>query len=168
MTQVTLELDEETFARVTEIASARRISVEDLLRRQVENVAKLTQASIDPLLQQERIEAIVRALERGDVEGALRAVGIDPDLLISPIKRSGHEDLKSRESDVAPSQVGASDQDARHSDVEAENRRRLLELIDNSPGRAGPNWTWNREDAYEDRVFPRHQHSSLRGSGTKR
>lgn len=167
MTQVTLELDEETLARVTEIASARGISVEDLLRRQVENVAKLTQAAIDPLQQQEKIEAIVRALERGDVGGALRAVGIDPDTLISPNEHSGYESLKSQKSNVAPSQKGASDQDARHTDVEAENRRCLLQLIDNSPGRAGPNWTWNREDAYEDRVFPRHQHSSLRGSGTK-
>ncbi|MDQ2079205.1 hypothetical protein RA307_03355 [Xanthobacteraceae bacterium Astr-EGSB] len=168
MTQVTLELDEETLARVTDIASAKGISVEDLLRRQVENVAKLTQATIDPRQQQEKIEAITRAVERGDVDGALRAVGFDPDTLISPIEYSEHESVKSQESNATSSQKGASDQGARHTDIEAENRRRLLELIDNSPGRVGPNWTWNREDAYEDRVFPRHQHSSVRGSGTKR
>ncbi|MFD2182616.1 hypothetical protein [Rhodoplanes azumiensis] len=46
-------------------------------------------------------------------------------------------------------------------------RERLLELIDNSPGRLGPNWTWNREDVYEDRVLPRHEHPPVRGAGKK-
>jgi Family of unknown function (DUF6364) len=41
-------------------------------------------------------------------------------------------------------------------------RERLLKLIDESPGRMGPDWKWNREDAYEGRVLPRHEHSSLR------
>jgi hypothetical protein len=44
-------------------------------------------------------------------------------------------------------------------------RERLLELVDKSPGRLGPGWRWNREDAYEGRVFPRHQHPPLRRTG---
>ncbi len=43
-------------------------------------------------------------------------------------------------------------------------RARLLNLIDESPGRMGPDWKWNREDAYEGRVLPGHEHSSLRGA----
>ena len=44
-------------------------------------------------------------------------------------------------------------------------RERLLKLIDESPGRMGPDWKWNREDAYEGRVLPGHQRPSVRGSG---
>jgi hypothetical protein len=44
-------------------------------------------------------------------------------------------------------------------------RRRLGELSEKSTGRLGPNWKWNREDVYEDRLFPRHEHSDLRGFG---
>jgi Family of unknown function (DUF6364) len=44
-------------------------------------------------------------------------------------------------------------------------RERLLKLIDESPARLGPNWKWNREDAYEGRVFPRHKHSTVRRTG---
>jgi hypothetical protein len=44
-------------------------------------------------------------------------------------------------------------------------RERLLELVDKSTGRLGPDWRWNREDAYQGRVFPRHQHSPLRRAG---
>lgn len=47
-------------------------------------------------------------------------------------------------------------------------RERLLKLIDESLGRMGPDWKWNREDAYEGRVLPRHKRSSLRGAGKGR
>jgi plasmid stability protein len=44
-------------------------------------------------------------------------------------------------------------------------RKRLGELSEQSEGRLGPNWKWNREDAYEGRLLPRHQRSDLRGFG---
>ena len=47
----------------------------------------------------------------------------------------------------------------------AQARRELVELSRNSPGRLGPDWKWNREKTYEDRLFPRHKHSDLRGFG---
>jgi hypothetical protein len=47
----------------------------------------------------------------------------------------------------------------------AETRRRLRELAETSSGRVGPNFVWNREDLYEDRVFPRHERPRLRGDG---
>jgi hypothetical protein len=43
-----------------------------------------------------------------------------------------------------------------------EARSKLLDLIDNSSGRLGPDYEWNREDIYADRVFPRHKHSGVR------
>jgi hypothetical protein len=46
----------------------------------------------------------------------------------------------------------------------AETRRRLSELIDNSAAELGPDYVWNREALYEDRMFPRHKHPDLRGS----
>jgi hypothetical protein len=54
----------------------------------------------------------------------------------------------------------ASEQDRR-----AETRRRLRELMDKSEARLGPDYKWNREEIYEDRMFPRHQRSDLRGDG---
>jgi hypothetical protein len=47
----------------------------------------------------------------------------------------------------------------------AEARKRLGKLSEQSEGRLGPDWKWNREDAYEGRLFPRHQRSDLRGFG---
>ena len=44
-------------------------------------------------------------------------------------------------------------------------RDRLLKLIEDSPGRMGPDWKWNREEIYEDRLFPRHERAPLRGFG---
>jgi hypothetical protein len=41
-------------------------------------------------------------------------------------------------------------------------RERLLQLLDSSRGRLGPNWKWNREDAYEGRVLLGHQHPVVR------
>jgi hypothetical protein len=47
MTQVTLELDDETLARVADVARARRMSVEDFLRKHAEDVARLGPIAID-------------------------------------------------------------------------------------------------------------------------
>jgi hypothetical protein len=47
----------------------------------------------------------------------------------------------------------------------AERRRKLLDLIDTTQGDMGPNYKWNREALYEDRLFPRHKRADLRGSG---
>jgi hypothetical protein len=47
-----------------------------------------------------------------------------------------------------------------------EARRGLLELMDNSTGRLGPNYKWNREEIYADRMFPRHKRPGVR-SGRK-
>ncbi len=44
-----------------------------------------------------------------------------------------------------------------------EARRGLLELIDNSTARLGPDYKWNREEIYEERVLPRHKRPDLRG-----
>ncbi|MFN0190577.1 MAG: DUF6364 family protein [Aestuariivirga sp.] len=44
-----------------------------------------------------------------------------------------------------------------------EARKGLLELMQTSTARLGPNYKWNREDIYEDRMFPRHQRPPLRG-----
>jgi hypothetical protein len=47
----------------------------------------------------------------------------------------------------------------------AEARKRLGEMSEQSEGRLGPDWKWNREEIYEDRLFPRHERSDLRGFG---
>ena len=44
-------------------------------------------------------------------------------------------------------------------------RERMLKLIDESTGRLGPDWKWNRDDAYEGRVFSGHQRPPVRGAG---
>jgi Family of unknown function (DUF6364) len=49
----------------------------------------------------------------------------------------------------------------------AERRRKLLDLIDTSQGDMGPDYKWNREALYEDRVFPRHERPDLRGARGK-
>ena len=49
----------------------------------------------------------------------------------------------------------------------AEARKAMRELIDKSSARLGPDYVWNREETYAGRVFPRHQHSDLRGSRKK-
>jgi hypothetical protein len=54
---------------------------------------------------------------------------------------------------------------ASEEDRRAEARRRLRELMDKSQARLGPDYKWNREELYEDRMFPRHQRSDLRGDG---
>jgi plasmid stability protein len=47
----------------------------------------------------------------------------------------------------------------------AEARRRLVKMSEESKGRLGPDWKWNREEIYEDRLFPRHERAPLRGFG---
>lgn len=47
----------------------------------------------------------------------------------------------------------------------SETRMELKRLMDNSTGRLGPGYQWNREDTYADRVFPRHERSDLRSDG---
>lgn len=49
----------------------------------------------------------------------------------------------------------------------AEARRELLKLALNSKARLGPDYTWNREELYEDRMLPRHERPRLRDSGAK-
>jgi hypothetical protein len=47
----------------------------------------------------------------------------------------------------------------------AHARERLAELARTSEGRLGEDWVWRREDAYEDRLFPRHKRPPVPGSG---
>ena len=47
----------------------------------------------------------------------------------------------------------------------AEARKGLLDLMETSTGRLGPDYKWNREELYEERMFPRHKRSDLRRSG---
>ena len=46
-----------------------------------------------------------------------------------------------------------------------ETRRRLKALMENSSGRMGPNYKWNREEIYAERMFPGHQRADLRRDG---
>ena len=47
----------------------------------------------------------------------------------------------------------------------AQARKELRELMDNSTARLGPDYKWNREELYADRMFPRYQHPDVRGDG---
>ncbi len=47
----------------------------------------------------------------------------------------------------------------------AEARKGLKELMSKSTARMGPDYVWNREEIYEDRLLPRHQRSDLRSDG---
>lgn len=47
----------------------------------------------------------------------------------------------------------------------AEARKRLIELAETSQARLGPDYKWNRDEIYEERMFPRHQRGDLRGGG---
>ena len=38
----------------------------------------------------------------------------------------------------------------------AEARRRLVQLAERSQARLGPNYRFNRDESYEERMFPRH------------
>jgi hypothetical protein len=50
----------------------------------------------------------------------------------------------------------------------AEAKRGLKELMENSTARLGPDYEWNREEVYEERLFPRHKHPDLRRGGKGR
>lgn len=47
----------------------------------------------------------------------------------------------------------------------ADTRAKLKQLMDNSTGRMGSDYIWNREELYEERMFPRRKHSDLRSDG---
>lgn len=44
-------------------------------------------------------------------------------------------------------------------------RRELIDLAQNSQARLGPDYKWNREELYEDRLFARHKRADLRSGG---
>ena len=46
-----------------------------------------------------------------------------------------------------------------------EARETLRELMATSTARLGPDYKWNREELYADRVFPRHERPGLRSDG---
>jgi plasmid stability protein len=48
----------------------------------------------------------------------------------------------------------------------AKARRELAALSRTSTGRLGPDWKWNREDIYSERLS-RYEHSGVRGNGTR-
>ncbi|TDR85450.1 hypothetical protein [Enterovirga rhinocerotis] len=48
-----------------------------------------------------------------------------------------------------------------------EARRGLIDLMDNSTAQLGADYAWNREDAYEERLRPRHEHPDLRGGRSR-
>jgi hypothetical protein len=50
----------------------------------------------------------------------------------------------------------------------AQARKRLAELATNSQADLGPDYRWNREELYAERVRPRHEHSDLRDRGEEK
>jgi Family of unknown function (DUF6364) len=46
-------------------------------------------------------------------------------------------------------------------------RQRLRELMATSEAQVGPDFKWNREEIYEERMFPRHKRPDLRGRRKK-
>ncbi len=52
-------------------------------------------------------------------------------------------------------------------DRRAKARLELKQLSESSKARLGPNYKFNREEIYEERMFPRHEHSDLRTSRKK-
>jgi Family of unknown function (DUF6364) len=50
-------------------------------------------------------------------------------------------------------------------DRRAQVRQQLRDLMENSTGRLGPDYKWSREETYEDRMFPRHEHPPVRRDG---
>jgi Ribbon-helix-helix protein, copG family len=113
MTRVTLELDEETLARVESIARARQTSVEDLLRRQAEDIARLAPIQIHNPSHRK----ILSALKRG------------PDDYSSP-RKEAHDREKARAEAYAASRrrllelIDRTDGDL---GLQAWDRRRLYE-----------------------------------------
>ena len=54
---------------------------------------------------------------------------------------------------------------ASEDDRVAKAREGLRRLMDKSTLELGPDYRWNREELYEERLLPRHQRPGLRGSG---
>jgi hypothetical protein len=53
-------------------------------------------------------------------------------------------------------------------DLAATAREELVRMSEESKGRSGPGWAWNREDLYAERaVLPRHERAVLRGDGAR-
>lgn len=48
-----------------------------------------------------------------------------------------------------------------------ETRLKLKRLMENSAGRLGSDFVWNREEIYADRTFPRQPKPDPNGSGKK-
>ena len=54
-------------------------------------------------------------------------------------------------------------------DVNSEDRREqarkaLIQLMETSTGQLEPDYKWNREELYEERMLPRHKHPDLRSN----
>jgi hypothetical protein len=113
MTRVTVELNDETLARVESLARARQTSVEELLRRRAEDIARLAPIKIyNPSHRQ-----ILSVLERA--------------------------------SDTYESQRDETyDREKARAEVYVANRRRLLDLIDQTRGDMGLQM-WDRSRLYE-------------------
>ena len=47
-------------------------------------------------------------------------------------------------------------------DLREEARKALIKLMENSTGRLGPGYKFNREELYEERMLPRHKHPAVR------
>lgn len=113
MTRVTLELDDETLARVENLARAKQTSVENLLRDKAQEIARLAPIELDNRSHRK----ILSALDRG------------PDFYASP-----RDEVHDREKQRAITY--------------AENRQRLLELIDATKGDLGAQY-WDRSRLYD-------------------
>ena len=110
MTRVTLELDEDTLARVESLARSRQITVEDLLRRRAEDIARLAPIALhNPTHRQ-----ILSALDR----------------------------------DCGSPREQTNDRERARAEAYVANRRRLLELIDQTKGDMGRQ-AWHRPGIYE-------------------
>ena len=113
MTRITLDLNEETLARVKSLARAQQTSVEDLLRKRAEDIARLAPIEI----QNPSHRKIMSALDW------------QPSSYVSP-----RDEIN--------------DRDRARAEVYAENRQRLLELIDQTKGDMGLQ-AWDRSRLYE-------------------
>jgi hypothetical protein len=113
MTRVSLDLNAETLARVESLARARQMSVEDLLRKRAEDMARIAPIEIQNPAHRE----IMSALDRR------------PESYASP-----REEIN--------------DRDKARAEIYAENRQRLLKLIDDTKGDMGLQ-VWDRSRLYE-------------------
>jgi hypothetical protein len=113
MTKVTLELDEDTLARVECLARARQTTVEDLLRLRAQDIARL-----------------------GPIE------------LHNPAHRQILSALDRKSSDYSSPRHETHDREKARAELYVANRRRLLELIDQTKGDMRRQ-VWDRSRIYE-------------------